>query len=108
MLLGVFLAIVAMAFVVSLATVGASAFLTIRGRTEPLMDAIGGLLAAILWGICALSATNLEVVRDGGITSSSEPMLTYLFVALAAGMTIVGVMGTTFLLDVFDVEASHR
>ncbi|WP_343749302.1 hypothetical protein [Halarchaeum salinum] len=106
--MSVFLALVAMGLVVSLATVGASAFLTMRGRSEPLMDAVGGLLGALLWGICALSATNLEVVTDSGLASSSEPMLTYFFVALAAGMTIIGVMGTTFMLDVFDVEATNR
>lgn len=100
-----FLWLGSVALLVSGATLVSSALLDGRGADHS-VDIIGGLGSAILWGVWALSAGNVERVSNGGVVGYSYEPLTYVGVMFAAGMLIVGVFGVVGIVDITDMKTS--
>lgn len=105
MLVSVFSLVVFLAFATTIATLTSSLTFAISDDAQSYIDIIGGFSSSSLWGVAALGATAIEVGRDS--TIYSEPMVSYLFGVFAIFMAIIGIIGTTFMVDVRDIEATR-
>lgn len=64
-------------------------------------DILGGLAGAIVWGYWALSATNVEIIRDGHpVVTESYPGLALFGAGLVGIHVIVMLVGAGKILDV--------
>lgn len=70
-----------------------------------MIDSVGGVLSALIWGLFSLGATNItEVVEGSGvILHYSSSGLLFVGVAMVGLSLLIALMGTTALVDVTDI-----
>lgn len=68
-------------------------------------DILGGIIGAVIWAYWALSATNIEIIRDGHEPIvESYPALALFGAGLVAVHILVMLVGAGKILDVRDAD----
>lgn len=68
-------------------------------------DILGGLVGMVIWGYWSLSATNVEIVRDGhDVIVESYPALALFGGGIAALNLLIMLVGSGRMLDVRDAD----
>lgn len=107
MRLAILLFLGTLAAVLSMAAVGGSILIRAGGGRDKLIESVGGIAAALCWGLVALGATNITQVSNGTVVQTANEPLSFLAIAFAAIMLFVALFGTISLVDVSDVQVSR-
>lgn len=82
--------------------------IALRDQAADSTDIVGGLLSAIIWGVVALGANNIESQTFCCQETYSSAALAWIAVALAALSVLAMFMGTGSLVDFAGLERDER
>lgn len=97
------------AFTLLLTLAGGVAIQLRGGGSGGLIDAAGGIVSTLIWGLFSLGATDITQVTDGGqIIHTSSTAVSMLGVIMGALSIIVALFGVVILVDVSSIDAQPQ
>lgn len=97
------------AFTLLLTLAGGVAIQLRGGSSGGLIDAAGGLISALVWGLFALGATDITQLTDSGaVVHTSSPAISMLGVIMGALSVVVALFGVVILVDVSSLGATPQ